>query len=163
MVSATQPGLVELARPRTMPLLTIEQWRDFATIEHVAPVDRGAHGWDAELYEDPDLIHQIGNLTLLPQVENSVIGNKPWSHKRAFYKLLAARTQTDLDARLAEARSVGLNVSNSTQRLLAASRVLPHVEAIASYNENWSANFVKKRSEQILDLAWDRIAPWVGL
>lgn len=163
VISASQPGLVEPARPGTMPLLRIEQWRDFATIEHIAPVDTGAHGWNVDLYEDPDLIHQIGNLTLLPQIENSVIGNKPWVHKRAFYGILAARTQTDIDAKLADARSVGLNVRIATQKLLEVSRWLPHVEAISKLDGDWSTGFVKRRSEQILDLAWNRIAPWLGL
>lgn len=159
--SEVEPGLVLPARNGTMPLMSIQHWRLYSTIEHIAPVDRNAKGWDSRLYEDRDLIHQIGNLTLLPQVENSVVGNRPWRHKQYFYAILAARTQPELNARINDAKSVGLNLKLSTQELLKISQCLPQVGAIAQYSQDWNAEFIKKRSEQILDIAWTRIAAWL--
>lgn len=162
LCSKSRPGLVEVGRNGIMPMLTIEQWKSSFTIEHIAPNSQDPSGWCSDLYEDPDLVHQIGNLTLLPQVENSVVGNRPWKHKRAFYKILSARSPKDLELKLKGAASIGLNIKINTQKLLENSQCLPHVEALSTLDGEWNTGFVKKRSEQILELAWDRIAPWLG-
>ena len=87
-------GLVKRGVLGVAPLLTSQVWNDasYLTVEHVAPQTRGQGAWDASFDDDPDAMNRLGNLTLLPQVENSLLGNKPWEQKVFLYRMLSAET-----------------------------------------------------------------------
>ena len=40
---------------------------------------------------------------------------------------------------------------------------LPHVCAIAEVPGDWTPALVKARSQRLAELAWDRLAPWLGI
>lgn len=157
------PGLHVAAKKGSLPMLTLEQWKGNFTVEHIAPQNDSANQWNSDLYEDPDLVHQIGNLTLLPPYENNLVGNQSWYHKRLIYSVLSAPTQGELDDQLAKAKAEGIQVKGSLKTSLADSRYLPHVKAVAALTGDWNRDMVRKRTERILDLAWDRLAPWLDL
>lgn len=157
------PGLHIAARSGELDMLNVKQWRSNFTIEHIAPKDKEATGWDQELYDDLDLVHQIGNLTLLPPLENSIIGNKSWEHKRLLYQVISAPTEAQLNAKLKEAETLGLTIKENTANLLKNATYLPHIKIISLLNDPWSADFIRMRSERILELAWERLAPWLDI
>ena len=82
MPDETAVGLVRRGRPGCAPLFTLGQWRDF-TVEHIAPQSEdGGREWNRDIYEETRTIHTLGNLTLLPKMENVVIGARSWEIKR---------------------------------------------------------------------------------
>lgn len=145
-------------------MLDIKHWRDSSsqTVEHIAP-DTPSDGWDSKLYEDAEIIHRLGNLTLLPQPENSSLGNGSWARKRLVYKILSAETPDELDPLLKQAEAQGIEIGKDTADLLADSRHLPMVKAVSSIEGDWTIDLVERRSIRIAELAWSRIAPWLDL
>jgi len=163
-VDKSEPGLTVAGKQDLLPMLNFKRWIDEAsqTVEHVAPTTQ-ADGWDEELYEDGETIHRLGNLTLLPQRENSSLSNGSWERKRLSYKILSAETADELDPLLKQATAQGIEIGGSTTDLLANSKHLPMVKAVASVGGAWTLDLVDKRSNRIAELAWDRIAPWLDL
>jgi hypothetical protein len=63
----------------------------------------------------------------------------------------------------AEASKAGIVISRSTEDILKLASYLPHVCAIAEVTDSWSPDLVKARSKRLAELAWDRLAPWLGI
>src|SRR5207244_2000951 len=103
------------------------------------------------------------NLTLAPDIENSSLGNRAWTAKRLMYRVLGTPTLDDFDARLEEAKQAGIDLSKSTTEILRLARLLPHVQAIGNVTGDWNVALVEARSKRLAELAWDRLAPWLGL
>jgi hypothetical protein len=160
----TAPGLTVAGKPGLLTLLNYAHWRDedSQTVEHIAPKNR-EDGWLDELYDDGDIIDRLGNLTLLPRAENSSLSNGSWTRKRLIYKILSADTSDELDPLLQQAKQQGIEISKSTAELLANSRHLPMAKAAACVEGDWTLDLVDRRSARIAELAWARIAPWLGL
>ncbi|PHZ60147.1 hypothetical protein CRG86_002550 [Photobacterium leiognathi] len=63
-------------------LLNIRTWKGsrYQTLEHIAPQNiKDSKDWDNQIYRDGELLPNcLGNLTLLPEAENSAIGNNTW-------------------------------------------------------------------------------------
>jgi hypothetical protein len=74
-------------------------------------------GWDSGLYVDPDLLDGLGNLTLVPKLENISLGNRAWPVKRLMYEILAAPSPDDLAASLERGRQEGIQLSASTEEI----------------------------------------------
>jgi hypothetical protein len=164
-VDPDEAGLTVGGVAGVLPLLNFKSWRDLQmqTVEHIAPETRPTTGWHPDLYEDPECIHRLGNLTLLPQCENSSLGNGAWEKKRMLYKVLSAETAAQRQAFRDAAKSQGIDIPDSTIALVAQSPHLPMVKAVAGVSEPWCAAMVEKRSVRIAELAWARIAPWLSL
>jgi len=162
--SKYEPGLTVAGKKDLLPMLDIKHWRDSSsqTVEHIAP-EAPHEGWDSKLYEDGEVIHRLGNLTLLPHPENASLGNGSWARKRLVYKVLSAETPDELDPLLKQAAEQGIQIGQDTANLLAASKHLPMVKAVASVEGEWTIDLVDKRSIRIAELAWSRIAPWLDL
>ena len=139
-----------------------DKWNSNLTIEHVAPQQPNAEQSDwPGVYEKPDLVDYLGNLTLLPDVKNSSFGNRPWREKKEMFYILAAPTQEELEARLEDARKRGLELADATKNLLRSGRYFHHLSVISNVEE-WTAKFVRKRSKRLAELVWTNIAPWLG-
>jgi hypothetical protein len=150
-------GLLETLQP--------ERWNDiaFATIEHVAPQKpSNDRGWNTDLYDDPETIDRIGNLTLLPVVENSSAGNRSWHLKRLMFQALSAATVEEAEKLLADAEAQELRLGSGAQEIVKQSRYLPLVAAVGQRDDDWTADFVAERSRRLCSLAWDSLAPWLG-
>ena len=144
-----------------LAFLNFGKWQDvkYATVEHVAP-DSNSGGWDEEIYSSPYSRHTIGNIILLPQKENSSIGNAPWTKKMLFYRALAAKTEEERKRHIEEAKNQGLIFPKRTEDLLKNQVSLDMLEPIAEVSD-WTKCLIQKRAENILQLAWDVIAPWL--
>ena len=159
------PGF--LTREKVIPgdqlaYLNFSKWQDdkYATVEHVAP-DSKSGGWDEEIYRQPHTRHTIGNIILLPQKENSSVGNASWTKKKLFYRALVAETEPERNSQFEKAKKEGLTFKKQTIDLLNKQGRLDMLDPIAEVNQ-WTESIIKKRSKNILELAWDVIAPWLG-
>lgn len=157
-------GMISKGRAGVAPILSLERWKDTdcLTVEHIAP-QRNPGNWEAGLYEDPDTINTLGNLTLLPPDENAILANKPWDQKRAIYRILASKTEAEFDQRKREAAGIGLDFSQRADEILKSSKYLAMCESVSLRQEDWTTEFVRERSKSIAQMAWDRLAPWLGL
>ena len=137
------PGLTVAGRVGLLPMLDFAHWRDddSQTVEHIAPFTRGV-GWLDEVYDDSETIDRLGNLTLLPRVENASLGNGSWARKRLIYKVLSAETSDELDPLLLQAQAQGIEISKSTAELLANSKHLPMTKAASSIEGDWTLDLV---------------------
>lgn len=163
-VDKSKAGLLISGKLGLLPLLTPEIWqgKDSQTVEHIAP-QTASEGWLTSLYDDIDLIDHLGNLTLLPSIENSMVGNRPWVQKRLIYKILSAETLDEQEPLIQQAQQQGIDFSDSTQNLLMKSRYLPMVRAISMVEGDWTPDLIEQRSIRLAELAWNKIAPWLDL
>jgi hypothetical protein len=77
------------------------------------------------------------------------------------YCILSSSTQDELDDRLIEAEDRGIQLSDSTKELLRNGKYFQHLSTICNAEE-WSDEFVQKRSRRLAELVWTNIAPWLG-
>lgn len=162
-ISSSKPGHLEIGRGgHNDNYMTLRAWQsdDFGTVEHVAP-DSKSTEWSAEIYSDAYTRHSIGNLTLLPSIENMRAGNKPWQEKRRLYAAFAARDEKDLEAALKVISKSGKDVGPKAIKYLKdEASALPFVESL-SHVEKWDKDFIFSRSENIANLVWKQIAEWL--
>ena len=132
----------------------------YATVEHVAPDSGSNKDWDRKIYQDLETRHSIGNLILLPQRENSSIGNVGWLRKKVFYSALVAATDTETDRAISRAKNMGFSFGKKTEGLLADGERLRMLDSLVGVSE-WNKDFIDLRSRKTLELAWDEIWAWV--
>ena len=164
-VDSEKPGL--LTRENIIPsneieFLNYQQWQGdkYATVEHIAP-ESNSGGWDAKIYKRAQTRNFIGNIILLPQKENSSVGNASWTKKKLFYRVLVAKTETDRTSLFKQAEKEGFIFKKQTKDLLKNQERLNMLEPIAEV-QKWTESTIQKRTKNILELAWDEIAPWLG-
>jgi len=132
----------------------------YKTVEHVAPESNPGNGWDEDIYKRPVTRHTIGNLTLLPQEENSVAGNSGWPRKRVFYLALMETNKAKQEEWFQEAKTNGFDFPRKTQQLLKRGHRLHLLDSLSGI-EDWNEKFIYERGDNILSLAWDKISPWL--
>lgn len=159
------PGLTIAGRHGILPLLDVKNWtgEQSKTIEHIAPQAKTSVGWMEDIYEEPELIDRLGNLTLLPIRENSSLNNASWAKKKLFYKILSAMTPDELEPLQEQGRTQGINLTQSTSVLLNESKYLPFVKSVATVEGDWTKELIEKRSVRIAELAWERIHAWLAV
>ena len=160
------PGLIKrtgVIPSEELSYLTYRTWVSqlYATVEHVAPESNSAGGWDQEIYRDLVVVHTIGNLVLLPQRENSAISNVPWPRKNVFYTALAARTVDERAAALEEAGKSGFSFGKKTEGLIKRGERLRMLDSVVEV-ETWDRDFIRLRTQRILELSWDVVSRWLG-
>jgi hypothetical protein len=159
-----EAGLIKGGGRGNLELLTPEAWYDEAmiTVEHIAPDSNSRQRWPASLYKDARTVHQLGNLSLLPKLENIAIADRDWEHKRLLLAIYASVSDEEAAAAIAAAAKKGLSVSERVRKLVADGRTLPLCKVLSDYAGPWDVAFVAKRSRRLAELAWDRITPWLG-
>ena len=160
-----QPGLltrVNMRRSDEQNYLTYDKWTSdlYKTVEHIAPDSNPGSGWDGNIYRRPETRHSIGNLTLLPQKENSSAGNSGWPRKKIFYLALAEKDKSAQESYFNEAKKQGFQFPKNTQELLSNGQRLHILDSICNV-ENWDEGLIQTRTNNLLTLAWDTIEPWL--
>lgn len=136
--------------------------KEFGTVEHVAPDSMASNsGWDTKIYEVPHLRHTIGNLVLLPKPENEIVANKDWISKKKYYDAFSSETIEGIESIEKEGKSEGFVFSSKSKQILKINEHLPMIRSIVNV-EVWDAEFIKKRSENLANLAWEQFATWLG-
>ena len=154
-------GLIKAGKGGTLDMMTSARWREL-TIEHIAPQKAKAKGWDPALY-DVDSINNLGNLTLIPQSENSSLSARSWQEKKLIYRMLSTPFADQLEAQVAQAKELGVSISSGTEDVLTNARYHPQLEAIANVSADWSKSLVEARGTRLAELAWDQLVPWLGM
>ena len=156
------PGLPERGRAGILPMLTIDRWTDarYLTVEHIVPKNNDG-SWPQGFYEDPAIVHRIGNLTLLPGDENALVANRSWAHKRALFAVLSAQTETEYNQNVGTTHKLGLTLSRRAEKILEKSKYLSLCRALASREDEWAPDFMAERSGRLATLAWQRMRPWL--
>jgi|GEM_PF-1346201 len=134
---------------------------EVSTIEHVAPENGLQNDWDEEIYKT-NLHNTLGNLTLLPQPENSVLANKCWANKVWLFKAFACETEEEIDVVIEEAKNNGFIFSKKSLLILNQGGHRPLMETIAS-TPNWDVELIKNRTNNLTELSYKLIAPWIGM
>jgi len=160
-----EEGLLSKQRTRKTEELNFLNYRywiseKYSTVEHVAPDSESGSGWDSDIYRRPYTKNTVGNLVLLPQKENSSVGNSSWRKKRIFYSALTAKTQDSLETAFAQAKKEGISFRKKTEELLKEGdrlHLLDHIGSVSS----WTEETIKRRTENLLELAWDELSEWL--
>lgn len=154
-------GLIESGTKGSRPMLSWHKWRLFSgestenklTIEHVAPQEL-TDEWDPSLLENSDLIHSIGNLTILPANTNSSASNKSWSDKKRYYAALCQENKRQKEKLLKE-------FSENQKQILDNSHYLGYLEPLSQV-EDWNTEFILARSKNLLSFVWDEFESWLS-
>jgi hypothetical protein len=136
-------------------------WISQYTIEHVAPEKGKPSQWPNTYSPNEEIIHTLGNLTLLPGKENSSISNRTWIEKKLLYSILSASSPaaaTKLAASFKKRFPSLEEVSDETLALMKSAKYLGHLKPIADYNGVWDKLFIEERTQNLGDLLWKRLA-----
>lgn len=157
-------GLLIKAKEDTNRCLSIEEYTDDKnlSLEHIAPQTNSSN-WGSDLYETPDTIHSLGNLTLVSNALNSSLGNRTWTEKRVFYQVIGAKTKEEAHRILVESAENGINFREHSQDILSAyNKCMPNLSALGNYNGVFNKAFVEERSKHLYGLAWDELIEWLS-
>ena len=160
-----KPGLTRAGTRGTCSLLKLGQWvaKDYKSVEHVAPQNPSAeHKWDPKIYEN-NLVHQVGNLMLLPLDVNRHADNKDWAVKYLYYCHIAERDKTRLEEFKSDAEKKGIVLSKKATRTLSEVEYSCAAGAVLRVGQNgtWDAKLIRKRTEQIKKLVWKEMFLWL--
>ena len=121
------------------------------TLEHIAPQQRGE--WHQDLYDDPNSVHLLGNLILLPIVENSILNNRPWHQKRAIFKALCMSLPNQREV---EINRIISNLKPSAIEKIKNARYMPTLDTLSRV-EDWNLEFINTRTQELLSRAYDNL------
>ena len=160
VLDPSNPGLIQRGRIGVCPLLSLKQWHqeELFTVEHIAP--QSSKHWVSAIY-DEGWVNTLGNLTLLPERENNVISNKPWTEKKLFYRLLSAQTEEDFEACREKLSEAGVRATETMHSILDNSKYLELCRSIAQ-SDKWDVEIIENRSKRLAALAWERLSSWLN-
>ena len=128
---------------------------DNYTIEHIAPQTRGS--WHQELYEDPCMIHTLGNLILLPTVENSILNNRSWDQKKTIFKALSRKTVSEREVEISR---ITPPLNADTKQKISNAVYMPTLDTLSEVDD-WNLNIINNRTKQLLDRAYEKLITWL--
>ena len=131
-------------------------WYDSGlTIEHIAPkTSLGSDGSFTDSIYRESRVHRLGNLTLVPQKENQILGSKSWPQKQEYFQVFAER---DRNERTQRART--LQLKPATVDLLSR-RFIPFCTDLAVLECNrWTDGNIADRGRCLAELIWDQFSP----
>ena len=102
-------------------------------------------------------------MTLLPQELNSSAGRKGWKEKYLYYKCIGETDDTKVQEIDNYAHSLGIQLKDSTIKLLRNSSYSDHIKPLLTLTEEsvWNKELVDKRTERMLQIIWERISTWL--
>lgn len=158
-------GLMKIGKNGYYQYLEPKKWvsSDFKTIEHIAPRNISKESnWDVNLYKEEEY-QLIGNLTLLPVDINSSAGNKNWNEKLIYFLHLSEMDDDNLKILEKKASENGVDLSEDTIELLKNASHKHHIKPIVEvgFDGSWDLDLVKKRSERMCEILWDRVTVWL--
>ena len=159
------PGLTVAGTNGSCPLLTLSRWisKDHKSIEHVAPqTPPTVHQWDPDIYTK-GIVHQVGNLLLLPGEVNKFVDNKEWAVKYLHYCHVGKRSKPELATLAKEADKKGIVLSKKATNALSKAKYNCAVDPIVSMGNSlkWDASLITDRTRQIKELAWETLSSWL--
>ncbi len=158
----TDDGKLVAGKDGSHTTLTFDSWIDdrYLSVEHIAPQSK-PKGWASDLYQDEEF-ERLGNLTLLPLNANQSLSDRLWEHKRKLFGALAATTAADAVVIMDQLKASGVDLSKVAGSIHSG-HFLPHVRALSKVTTDWNLAAVDARGRELADLAWRRLAPWLGM
>ena len=158
----SQLGLTTQGRPGTCPILDLESWKSPAckSIEHVAPQNpREENDWQI----NENKVNKMGNLILLPKDINQYVTNKGWAAKFIHYSHLGVRESERVEELKNEADKRSITLSESAKKTLSDVEYNCTIEPIIKIGieGSWDDDLIDKRTNQIKEIAWDTLMPWL--
>jgi len=157
------PSLMKIGITGQHNYLTADKWRspELKTLEHIAP-RKASDGWDVNIYQE-DVVNNIGNLTLLPTLINSSLGNRAWNEKLVYYKHLAETDPDNLDELQNEAKELGINLDTKKINMLKMTTYNHHIlPLINNAPVSWNKDIIDNRTQRICEIFWERMSPVLG-
>ena len=106
--------------------------------------------------------YSLGNLLPLPKVENNEAANHSWQRKKILLGIFAAESKAEAQAGIEAAKEVGITLGKKAEAIALENTTLPLAKSAATYDGTWDADFIALRSKRLAELAWDRMAAWLG-
>ena len=141
-------------------LLNIRTWKGsrYQTLEHIAPQNiKDSKDWDNQIYRDGELLPNcLGNLTLLPEAENSAIGNNTWELKKIYLSCFSAADVNQVKIQLERLKSKGINVRKNTIEIMTSNFALglPVTSILAV--SSWNKEVILERQNNFSLILWDQ-------
>lgn len=153
------PGLIIKGKSGFSPCLTYEGFIavKHLSLEHIAPQTQN-QGWSANLWDNKETVHRLGNLVLVQSEANSSLSNRAWPQKRALYAALSASSHAEAAKGLAAS---GMDFGDKAVEIAEMSVHMPHLSAVSRKMDDWSVDFIDQRSERLFGLAWDELYKWL--
>ncbi len=120
----------------------------FESIEHIF-----SQSGDKEDISD-EKKQTLGNLTLLPKINNSSIGNKPLKDKACIFKALCSKTQEEQDKIL---KGCGISFHQNTKHIISESQHFPYLKSLSNL-DNWNNKAIEERTKNLGFIIWDKLA-----
>ena len=161
----SNPGLTTEGKKDTCPLLKLDRWKatEFKSLEHVAPQNPpDIHKWDKKIYSE-NRVNEMGNLILLPIDVNKHVNNKEWAVKFLHYSHVGAREKEKIKELEEESKNKGIVLSKKATKSLSEAKYNCAVEPILKLGIGgpWDADLIDRRTQQIKELAWEKIISWL--
>lgn len=146
-------GLVQKAKDGVIRTLNRE-FNDllFQSIEHISPQSKVYDG------VSEDKLHMLGNLTLLPDVNNKSASNRTLEEKQKIFLALSQETKKEQEEVI---NSYG-KFSDQTKRILSGTSYLPFCKSLSSI-DTWNNEIIDERTKNLGEMVWDKLAvEWLG-
>ena len=142
-------------------MLLSRKWESYNSIEHIAPQNPGYDDWDKTIYNgkngDDDIIHRLGNLTLLPIENNTTVKNYAWDVKRKWYGLFCADSYVEQKQIFDE-----LKLSDDViKKYENSEKYIELAKSLHSFDGAWDEDFIMKRGENTAEMAWNVFSSWL--
>ena len=142
--------------PNSSPVLGRRYWAGLRlTIEHIAPRSprHGDDSFDRDIHAQKRLKDGWGNLTLVPQMENTVLSNRSWPEKREIYGILGS---DDISSRVRALEEMDISLGKATKERLKAAGHMPFCSSLALWEGGrWTREMVETRSEALAQRMWE--------
>ena len=142
--------------------LTWDNWANeiYSSIEHVAPQQGIPSDWPG-VYDIPSLRNCLGNFVLLPQIQNSQLGNNNWAKKKLYFHMLVQNNKADRTSKLNEAENAGINFKKTVQNDLIDAPRSSMLDGVST-PAVWDAEHIKSRSVRLSEICWDLFIGWLN-
>ncbi len=96
----------------------------------------------------------LGNLTLLPKINNASISNRTLKDKSCIFKALCSQTQEEQDEIL---RECGVPFNQNTKHIISESQHFPYLKSLSKLDK-WNDQIIEKRTKNLGSIVWDKLA-----
>jgi len=157
------PGLIKKGQKNSLNVFSVNNWNhNYNSVEHIAPQNNDS-SWNDSIYTKNNIVGMIGNLTLLPVIENVIVSNKPWETKKIYYQLFSADDPNKFSKLIEQynQKNKDQKISEHSQDIIKQIGVIKLCSSVAKFESEWDADIIYSRSKRIYELAWDNIYQWL--
>ena len=158
IVDRACPGMVVSGVNNVSPSFTLANYKseENYTLEHIAP--QSGIRWDPILYENIRTINTLGNLVLMPRLENQLLSNRSWDQKRIIFSALSRQSHTEREQVL---HSLGTLITPNARERIMNSIYMAPLDSISLVRGDWNLDIIGSRSVRILERAFAKIGLWL--